>query len=136
MKDCCITALTEMQEVNELGSCLMFVLKASPYIILIPSLGAGVINQGALQTAAKQLVSMTAKAAWDKSKGANKLPGVSEAVKSAGRIIQLKLSGMAGYHSTKHTGLEYGFWSAFQTLYAEQGGGEPAPDTGWFSGLW
>lgn len=136
MESCCVNKLTEMQDLEALGSYLTFFLKASPYIILIPSLGSGVLNQGVRLTAAKQLASMSIKAASDKAKGANKLPGVSDAVKSAGGIVSLKLSGMAGLHMIKHTGLEGGFWSALQTLYAVQGSGAPAPESGWFWGWW
>ena len=137
MKDCCITALTEMQDLKELGSYLNFFLKASPYIILIPSLGASIVNEGVCQAAAKQLAKMLITEAVAKVKGGKKLPNVTDAVKSANKIVRLKLAGMAFLHLLKHPGgSECAFWTNLRSLYLLEGVSESEPESGWFSGWW
>ena len=137
MKECCVTKLTEIQDVKELGSCLNFFLKASPYIILIPSLGAGIVNEGVRQTAAKQLAKMAVSEAVAKVKGAKKLPDVTDTVKSANKIVRLKLAEMAFFHLLIHPGgSECAFWTNLRSLYLLEGVSESEPESGWFSGWW
>jgi len=135
MKECCITQLTQMQELKELGSCLNFLLKASPFIILIPTLGAGVVNEGVRQTAIKQLAKMSMTEAVTKAKGAKKLPDIADTVNSAGKITCYKLSGWASFHMWKHPpGLEQNFWNELRMFYEPKA--DSAPEPGWFSGWW
>lgn len=131
---CCVKALTVMQDIKGMGSFLEFLTKASPYIILIPSLGSGVANQGIRNDATKQLVEMTIAKAVEKATAAGKLPDVNDAVKSVSELIRGQLHNLAFSHSTIHSvgTMENKFWEKLRKLYEAPSGSAPAPSTGWF----
>jgi hypothetical protein len=133
--DCCVNSLTEIQDLEGIGNFLKFVLKASPYIILIPSLGSGVLNDGVRRAAAKQIVEMSIAKAVEKVTAAGKLPEVTDAVKSVHGIIRFKMLDQCMHEMSRHYGRTEGaFWSKLHTLYSLEGESESAPASGWFSG--
>ena len=135
MKKCCVETLTRIQNLDGLGNCLKFMLAASPYIILIPSLGSGVLNDGVVTAARQQLVEMSIANAVQKATAAGKLPSVSDAVKSVAGIVHLKILGEIIIELTLHpSGSECAFWNSLMRLYDTPSNDETPPDSGWFSG--
>jgi len=132
--DCCVRSLNGIQELEGVGNFLKFVLNASPYIILIPSLGSGVLNEGVRRGVSKQIIEMSVAKAVEKVTAAGKLPDVNDAVKSVHGIVRNKIIEVCRFEMIRHsTGAECAFWNKLHTLYSLEDSGKAAPEPGWFS---
>lgn len=124
MQDCCVDALKRIQDLEEARNQMTFLLKASPYIILFPSLGSGVLNEGVRQWAAKQIAETFVTEAVKKVTAAGKLPSVADGVKAAGIILLGKIQGEVFMQEARHSAAPEGkFWTMLHTIYTPPGGG-------------
>lgn len=119
MKSCCVSTLETMQELKELQAWLKLFLKASPYVVLIPEIGSGVLNEGIRETVKGQIMDTLIENLVDKATGASDLPDVKQAIASVDKIVLGKLQGLAQIHYLRHNGSssEMRFWGGFVNLY-------------------